>query len=318
MLDDNPTPTAPPRNTEALGSRRCRWRRGIGLALALAVLAAAPSAARPGWKLHRLLPAFSNVWKLAVGTAADYDVQSPCGSSSIELAVVGKDSLDGKDGYWTEISAHPTVTRNATLGREGEMVFKAFFHPDSKGVLFTRMIAQGPKNEPIEFPEAFDYLALDYLRIAAGYRLHYRHPQAYYYDSKEFYPWVVAESEAKAELPKADDLGPETVTTAAGLFACEHFRYEHNSGDVWVSREAAPFGLVKAVTKDHTTMTLTRLLTNARDKITAAPRAFQARRDADFIDSITYEKGGYQQFWRSDAWLSGLWDIINCRVQPLG
>jgi hypothetical protein len=226
-----------------------------------------------------------------------------CGS--IELAVVGKETLAGKDGYWTEISG-PAVRilapRPGVLAqweKVGDTTFKAFFYAGPKGIVFTRMIVQTQDNGPVELPNDFDYLAPDYLRIAAGYRI--------YGSSDLMY----------SEVPKTDDLGRETVTTPAGTFSCEHFRYQHNLGDVWVAREAAPFGLVKAVTKDRTTITLTRLLTNAKDKITAAPRVFDGKKDK-LLSSLLQNAG--LRWVEQDGQLrygftieqTPLWDIMHC------
>jgi hypothetical protein len=46
----------------------------------------------------------------------------------------------------------------------------------------------------------------------------------------------------------------------------EHYRLKGGSGDVWVSKDVKPYGLVKSQTKDST-MTLTKVLTDAKDKI---------------------------------------------------
>jgi hypothetical protein len=181
------------------------------------------------------------------------------------------------------------------------------------------MVIQWPNNEPIELPGQFDYLVLDDLRIAAGYRSYFSDaPYSNFPRLGSFNPYLFANPDASAELPEVDDLGPETVTTPAGTFSTEHFRYERNSGDVWVAREAAPFALVKAVTKDHTTMTLTRLLTDAKDKITEMPRDFDAKRDKQLLDDLQHSGWDVDEQGYISPYVERfrLWDIIHCPSQP--
>jgi hypothetical protein len=52
----------------------------------------------------------------------------------------------------------------------------------------------------------------------------------------------------------------------AGTSGREHYRLKGGSEDVWVSKDVKPYGLVKSQTKDST-MTLTKVLTDAKDKI---------------------------------------------------
>jgi len=84
---------------------------------------------------------------------------------------------------------------------------------------------------------------------------------------------------SKAQTPveikdKADDLGSESVTTPAGTFSCEHYRAKDGSGDSWVSEKVTPFGLVKSVDKDGSTLTLLKTTSGVTDKISAAPVPF--------------------------------------------
>jgi hypothetical protein len=45
------------------------------------------------------------------------------------------------------------------------------------------------------------------------------------------------------------------------------------AGDVWVAKQAGPYGLVKFQGKD-TTMLLTKVITDGKDKITGTPQPF--------------------------------------------
>lgn len=71
----------------------------------------------------------------------------------------------------------------------------------------------------------------------------------------------------------ATDVGSESVTVPAGTFTCEHYRMKEGSGDTWVSTKVAPFGVVKHQGKD-TTMVLTKVITDAKDRIVGTPQPF--------------------------------------------
>jgi hypothetical protein len=68
------------------------------------------------------------------------------------------------------------------------------------------------------------------------------------------------------------DLGEESVTVPAGTFSCEHYR-SASGGDTWVSGQVPPFGMVKSV-NNGTTLVLTKVVSDARDKITGTPVPF--------------------------------------------
>lgn len=73
---------------------------------------------------------------------------------------------------------------------------------------------------------------------------------------------------------KADDLGSESVATPAGTFSCEHYRMKDGTGDAWISDKVSPFGLVKSVEKDGSTLTLLKTISGATDKLTGTPVPF--------------------------------------------
>jgi len=70
----------------------------------------------------------------------------------------------------------------------------------------------------------------------------------------------------------SQDLGKESVTTPAGTFACEHYR-SSDGGDTWVSNQVPPFGMVKSV-NNGTTLVVSKIVSNAKDKITGTPVPF--------------------------------------------
>jgi hypothetical protein len=181
-------------------------------------------------------PSMHGVWHPTVGAGAAYDVTSAKGKpSSLEMAIVGKATIDGKDGYWLEL----TMTDS---GGSGSFVMKEFMVTDGSNNRLLKMIMQMPGSPPMEMTQ-----------MMASYG---------------------SKSTQSADIrTQSDDLGSESVTTPAGTFACEHFRAKDGSGDVWISDKVSPWGMVKWQGKEST-MVLARLITGAKDKITGTPVPF--------------------------------------------
>jgi len=72
---------------------------------------------------------------------------------------------------------------------------------------------------------------------------------------------------------EAARVGTETITTPAGSFECEHWRTSDGSTDVWLSEKVSPWGIVQMKSKDGT-MTLVRLISGAKSRITKTPTKF--------------------------------------------
>jgi hypothetical protein len=175
------------------------------------------------------------VWNPVVGSGAAYEMQSPNGTKSMmEFDIVGKDSVGGKDAAWMEMT-----TSNPRMG--GEMVMKYLVTFDGSQMQMSKMIMQMPGGPPMEMPENMTQA---------------RKPTQF------------------TDLRNnTDDVGSESVTTPAGTFSCEHYRMKDGSGDAWVSDKVTPFGLVKYQGKTDT-MVLTKLVTDAKDKIVGTPVPF--------------------------------------------
>lgn len=181
-------------------------------------------------------PSMRGVWNPVVGSGAAYSIEQKGGEKSeMEMAIVGKETVDGKDGYWFE------MTMQSPRG-EGQMVMKSLTVVDGSNTTVKRMIMQPPGQQPMEMPMAMMQQRGSTTRSA----------------------------DIRSE---AEDVGSESVTTPAGTFACEHYRMKDGSADVWVAKNVAPYGVVKSTSKD-TTMLLTRVITNAKDKITGTPVPF--------------------------------------------
>jgi hypothetical protein len=68
-------------------------------------------------------------------------------------------------------------------------------------------------------------------------------------------------------------VGTESITTSAGTFSCEHVRQKDGSSDVWISDKVSPWSLVK-YQDSKSTMILTKVITDAKDRITGTPTKF--------------------------------------------
>jgi hypothetical protein len=180
-------------------------------------------------------PQFSGVWNPVVGAGAAYSVENQGQTSEMEMAVVGKETVDGKDGYWFEITMQ-------SPREKGPMVMKYLYVLDGGQTRVVRMVMQMSGQSPMEMPASMMG------RMGTP-------------------PTQTADVRTQSQ-----DVGGESVTTPAGTFACEHFRAKDGSGDAWVAKGVPPYGLIKYKGHD-TTMTLVRVITDAKDKITGTPRA---------------------------------------------
>ena len=171
-----------------------------------------------------------------VGSGAQYEIQSSGKGNTmvIEIDVVGKESVDGKDGYWFESTV--------SSPEMGETVMKMFTVPDGPNSTSTKMIMQMPGRPPMEMPMQMGRM---------GQQSH-----------------QLVDIRGQAE-----DLGTESVTTPAGTFTAHHYRMKDGSGESWISEQISPYGLIKHVGKDST-MVLTKVVTDAKDKISGTPVPF--------------------------------------------
>jgi hypothetical protein len=195
------------------------------------VAGAAAQMGRPGMMGP---PAIQGVWNPVVGAGAVYESTNEKQEKRlIEISIVGKESVNGKDAYWMEFGREDF--------RTGDMVYaKMLLSPKEGNVVMERTIVQIPgQPQPVEFTSQFP-------------SRREREPQA-------------ADFRQKAER-----VGTEAVTVPAGTFTCEHWQMKDGSGDVWLNEKVAPWGLVKTVGKERS-MVLTRTITDAKTHITGKP-----------------------------------------------
>ena len=208
----------------------------VAVMLGMVLLAVGTAAAQRGPMGPQMgPPVFRGVFNPVVGSGAAYQTENGNRKSEIEITVVGKEDVSGKQGVWMEIGMNAPEAG-------GQMYMKTLMVIDGQNASVTRMIMQPPGMGPMEMP-------------MQGMMGGTQQPAAT--DIRE----------------TAEHVGAETVTTPAGTFNTEHYRAKDGSWEAWISPQVAPWGLVKSTSRD-TTMTVTRLITNATSHITGTPQRF--------------------------------------------
>jgi len=160
------------------------------------------------------------IFNPVVGAGAVYEMQrDDGGKTTMDFAIVGKESVNGQDGYWMEFTFSGTPM--------GEMVVKTLAVMTNGNMTTSKSIMQMPGRPPMEMPAQ--------MQSANG--------GTNFADIRN----------------KADDLGTDSVTTPAGTFSCRHYRMKDGSGDAWVSESVHPFGLVKGKQEGSTTVLVKKL-----------------------------------------------------------
>jgi hypothetical protein len=204
---------------------RTRSRFAAVCACGLTVLAAG-AGAQMGMGMRPQMP--MGIFTPTIGAGGVYDETAQDGTkTSIEYDLVGKESVNGRDGYWLEF---------ITNQKMGQMVMKMLIVPGSDQPT-AHLIMQMGKNPPMDMTQM-------------AQRGNSAKPN---YDVRN----------------GGQDLGKESVTVPAGTFSCEHYR-SASAGDTWVSSQVPPFGMVKSVA-NGTTLMLTKVVSDAKDKITGTP-----------------------------------------------
>ncbi len=254
----------------------------------LLLLTAMACAARAPEVVRTRAPSYLSFWSPSIGSGAVYEVETPGQRRTlIEITVPGRQQTTKHDGFWAEISSQAE-------GNSLWLIGKARLRVDRKHrqLAVTRLIMQWPGFPPMDLSENMRGLgsfAQDFVGVISGYRDVYMPPPG---GVGLDIPNLTIDTEVRlhAEVPKAKDLGRQTVSTPAGVFSCEHFKFAGKAGEVWVSKAAAPFGIVRAAT-NGTTMILSRLFTGVSDRIEVAPEPFRL----EMLLSVPKRFGG--SFW---------------------
>jgi hypothetical protein len=118
---------------------RISWRHAV-TAMLLGVVATAASAQMGNFSA----PHVSGFWNPVVGEGAEYAMQPAKGDKTdMQITVVGKESVGGKDAYWYETS----FNRGS-----GQMVIKQLKVLNGADTQTSRTIMQMPGRPPMEMP----------------------------------------------------------------------------------------------------------------------------------------------------------------------
>ena len=186
-------------------------------------------------------PKMAGLFNPVVGSGAEYQIKNTTapGPSSFAFAVVGKESVNGAEGYWFEIRM---------MGGPHSMVMKQLMVVEGGTPQVKRMIMQTAGRPPMEMPVGMMNQAMAQ-----------HHPSNIHTDAKGLGQLV----------------GTETITVPAGTFVCQHYRENTNgrTSDLWISTKISPYGLVK-LEGPGTTMVLTKVLEHQTSQIQGEPQKF--------------------------------------------
>ncbi|HEV2423310.1 MAG TPA: hypothetical protein VGZ29_00635 [Terriglobia bacterium] len=184
-------------------------------------------------------PNIPGEFKPVVGSGAQYQMSNKSGGShSWAWAVVGKESVDGQDGYWLEM--------RSIAPQGGNMIMKQLMVVQGGTADIKRMIMQAPGRPPMEMPVGMMHVAMQRGEQQAA-----------------------ASPHGMGEL-----VGAETVTVPAGTFETQHYRSTDNgvTVDVWASTKVSPYGMIKMTSSDGTSMVLEKVLEHETSQITGEPQ----------------------------------------------
>jgi hypothetical protein len=185
-------------------------------------------------------PPMRGVLNPVVGLGAQYEIVTPHESKSVvEMVIVGKETVDGKNAYWLEDTVSNTPV--------GQIVTKWLTVMDGQNTFVSRVVMQVLNRPPMEMTAE---MAKAMSSLHAG------------------------DIPGQADIRmQGNDVGSESVKTPAGTFATEHYVLKDGSGDAWIADNAGLYGLVKFQGKG-TTILLTKVITDGKDKITGKPQPF--------------------------------------------
>jgi hypothetical protein len=212
-----------------------RYAKSMVFVLALCLGCAGAAWAQMGMGMRP--PDIPGIFKPVVGSGAQYTVTSKKEAPmDMAIAVVGKESVDGGEGYWTEI--------RMLSGKGAGMIMKQLMVMTGEQAGIKRMIVQPPGRPPMEMPIGMMGMMKNMPKPQAGGKNH-----------------------GMGEM-----VGTESVTVPAGTFECQHYRdkSDHGTTDVWFTSKISPYGMVKMTSSD-TTMVLDKVLSGETSAIKGEP-----------------------------------------------
>jgi hypothetical protein len=172
------------------------------------------------------------VFKPVVGSGASYEsVKTDGRKTQFDIAIVEKDP---SGAYWTEYAM-------TDQGTKGMVYAKSLIAQKGDEAVIERMIVQMPGRPPMEMSSMMQGMGHQKMNQKIDIR------------------------------GEAQNMGTESITTPAGTFSCQHWRATKDGSDFWISDKVTPWGLVKASDKDGSSMTLVKVITEAKSHITGTP-----------------------------------------------
>lgn len=197
---------------------------------------ALPLAAQMGFGSQ--VPTLSGIWRPVVGSGSTYEITREGKKTTMDFAVLGKEDLAGKTGYWVEMSM-------SDMREGGDVLIKVLETVDGNTIIYSKWVMQMPGQQPME---------MDPNMMNMGGRRSIQTQSADFRD-------------------KAESVGSESITVPAGTFTCQHYRMKDGSGDAWISDKVSPWGLVK-MQENERTIVLAKVISDAKDRITGTPTKF--------------------------------------------
>lgn len=117
--------------------------RRFGVACFVVVAMALGASAQMGM---RNAPQLRGILNPVVGSGGQYEVTTAKGDKiTMEMVIVGKESVDGKDAYWFE-----NTISGAQMG--GDVITKSLTVVNGSDTSVSRIIMQMPNRPPMEMP----------------------------------------------------------------------------------------------------------------------------------------------------------------------
>jgi hypothetical protein len=185
-------------------------------------------------------PAIAEVINPVVGKGAQYQTtrrdQENAAPDLQEITIVGKESVDGKDAFWMEISRQD---KNQSAMTYAKMLFT------KDDFQFHRMVVQQPGQPAMEMP----FHPSDKTKS----RMH-----------EEIEKWSAAGTET-ITVPAG--------TFSCKHWKKDKGPTDTGDSDIWTSDKVTPFGMVKEISPGRT-MVLVKVITDATDHITGPVKTF--------------------------------------------
>lgn len=181
-------------------------------------------------------PDVAGVFNPSVGSGSAYEMVKKATGEKTNFDMAVVDK-DSSGGYWMEISM-----QNPQM--HGPVYVKELLAKQADDIVIQHVIVQMQGQPPID--------------MSTMMSMH-----------------KMQSEQSKADFTaNAENLGTESVATPAGTFSCQHWRSKKDGTEVWLSDKVTPWKLVKMI-NGNDTMTLTRIITDAKTHITGTPVSLQ-------------------------------------------